>query len=69
MAEALQHGQTAFIAWISATCATDDEPVSDTTRSGRAIDALKSLPKVVANFPGFVRDEFEKIERAQAAKK
>jgi hypothetical protein len=33
------------------------------------IDALKSLPKVVADFPGFVRDEFEKIERAQAAKK
>jgi hypothetical protein len=33
------------------------------------IDALKSLPKEVADFPGFVRDEFEKIEWAQAAKK
>jgi hypothetical protein len=36
MAEALQHGQTAFIARISATGAADDEPVTDTTRSDRA---------------------------------
>jgi hypothetical protein len=42
MAEALQHDQTAFIARISATCATDDEPVPDTARSGRA-NAIISL--------------------------
>jgi hypothetical protein len=33
------------------------------------IAALKTLPKDVADFPGFVRDEIEKIENAQAAKK
>ena len=36
MAQALQHGQTAFIARISATCAADDEPIPDAARSGRA---------------------------------
>ena len=36
MAEALQHCQTALIARISTTGATDDEPVPDTARSGRA---------------------------------
>jgi hypothetical protein len=35
----------------------------------QTIDALKSLPRDVADFPGFVRDEIEKIEKAQAAKK
>jgi hypothetical protein len=33
------------------------------------VDALKSLPKEVADFAGFVRDEIEKIEKAQSAKK
>ena len=33
------------------------------------VDALKSLPKDVADIPGFVRDEIAKIEKAQAAKK
>jgi hypothetical protein len=33
------------------------------------IAALNSLPRDVADFPGFVRDEIEKIEKAQAAKK
>jgi hypothetical protein len=33
------------------------------------IAALKSLPKEVADFSGFVRDEIEKIEKAQATKK
>ena len=36
MAKALQHGQAALIARISTTGATDDEPVPDTARSGRA---------------------------------
>jgi hypothetical protein len=36
MAEALQHGQAALSAGISTTGATDDEPVPDTARSGRA---------------------------------
>jgi hypothetical protein len=37
MAKALQHNQTALIARIlSTTRATDDEPVPDTARSGRA---------------------------------
>lgn len=44
MAEALQHGQTAFIARISATGATDDEPVPDATRSDHA-DAIISLSR------------------------
>ena len=34
--KALQHNQTALIARISTACATDDEPVPDTARSGRA---------------------------------
>ena len=36
MAKALQHSQAALIAWISTTGTTDDEPVPDTARSGRA---------------------------------
>src|SRR5450759_3585327 len=36
MAETLQHDQAALIARLSTTCATDDEPVPDTARSGRA---------------------------------
>ena len=36
MAEALQHSQAALIARLSTTGATDDEPVPDTARSGRA---------------------------------
>jgi hypothetical protein len=33
------------------------------------VAALNSLPRDVADFPGFVRDEIAKIEKAQAAKK
>ena len=36
MAKALQHRQAALIARLSVTGATDDEPVHDTARSGRA---------------------------------
>ena len=36
MAKALQHSQTALIARLSTTGTTDDEPVPDTARSGRA---------------------------------
>ena len=44
MAEALQHGQAALIARISATCATNNEPVPDAARSGRA-NAIVSQPR------------------------
>jgi hypothetical protein len=33
------------------------------------VDALKALPRDVSDFPGFVRDEIEKIEKAQFPKK
>jgi hypothetical protein len=33
------------------------------------VAALKFLPKDVSDFAGFVRDEIEKIEKAQSAKK
>src|SRR5450631_3936050 len=36
MAETLQHDQAALIARLSTAGATDDEPVPDTARSGRA---------------------------------
>jgi hypothetical protein len=36
MAKALQHNQAALIARISTACATDNEPIPDTARSGRA---------------------------------
>jgi hypothetical protein len=36
MAKALQHDQAALIARISTACATDNEPVPDTARSGHA---------------------------------
>jgi hypothetical protein len=44
MAKALQHDQAALIARISAACATDNEPVPDTARSGRA-NAIVSQPR------------------------
>src|SRR5476649_691831 len=44
MAEALQHRQTALSAWLSTAGATDNEPVPDTTRSGRA-NAIVSKPR------------------------
>jgi len=33
------------------------------------VDTLKTLPRDVVDFPGFVRDEIEKIEKAQFPKK
>lgn len=33
------------------------------------VAALHSLPRDVADFPGFVSDEIERIEKTQAAKK
>lgn len=33
------------------------------------VDAIKAFPKDVADFPGFVRDEIEKIEKAQSLRK
>jgi hypothetical protein len=33
------------------------------------VDALKVLPRDVVDFPGFVRDEIEKIEKAQSLKR
>jgi len=44
MAKALQHNQAALIARISTACATDNEPVPDTARSGRA-NAIVSQPR------------------------
>jgi hypothetical protein len=32
-------------------------------------DALESIPKEVADFAGFVRDEIEKLEKTQSTKK
>src|SRR5450631_2735219 len=44
MAEALQHDQTALISRISTTGTTDNEPVPDTARSGRA-NAIVAQPR------------------------
>jgi hypothetical protein len=44
MAEALQHDQASLIARISTAGATDNEPVPDTARSGRA-NAIVSQPR------------------------
>src|SRR5664279_4175071 len=44
MAKALQHDQAALIARISTACATDNEPVPDTARSGHA-NAIVSQPR------------------------
>jgi hypothetical protein len=42
MAKALQHGQAALFAWLSAAGAADDEPIPAAARSGRA-NAIVSL--------------------------
>src|SRR5476649_707844 len=44
MAKALQHDQASLIARISTAGATDNEPVPDTARSGRA-NAIVSQPR------------------------
>jgi hypothetical protein len=70
MEKTIQHNQTALIARISTTCATDDEPVPDTARSGRAnaiISPSRSFKKSVRPFEiALAEDIFNTWETGRA---